>query len=55
MSRRARTILIESMRRFHDREQVILRIVETAKSNGQSGFVIYLTPEDLDVLRSKAS
>lgn len=55
MSKIARTILIETMRRFHDREQVILRIVTTAKPNGQGAFTVLITSEELDILSRKAS
>ena len=55
MSKKARMMLVKTMHRFYQREQIILRIVETAKPNKQGVFVIQLTGEELNFLRQEVS
>lgn len=51
----AHQILVDTMRRFHDREQLIQRIIQTAKPKSDGSFVVRLTAEDLSCLRKEAN
>lgn len=55
MSKRAYKTLLQTMQRFHQREQVIQRIIHVAHLNKDGSYTVRLTAQELAILSKKAS
>ena len=55
MSKKARQLLIETMHRFHRREQTIKHLVAIARLNVDGSYTVQLTAEELALLKQEAS
>lgn len=55
MSKLAHKILVDTMRRFYDREQIIRHIIQTAKPKADGSYIVHLTADELSCLKKEAN